>query len=196
MKLIFVRHGETSHNVKGHIHKRGDDALLTEKGKLQIMDCANVLKQQNINGLYTSPETRARESAELLAKDLAVEIQIANFEERDWGDWEGKTWNEIKETLDKLPLDERHSFVPPNGESWQQMEDRLKKALEEITRTNHPAACIVTHSGVLRALMRILKDAPLEEGIAYDFDNGSITIFEHKNGKYTELVVNDVKHLP
>ncbi len=93
-----------------------------------------------------------------------------------------------------MDLKERYTFVPPNGESWELMNHRLKVALETIGSTNKNVA-VVTHGGAMRALMPLLMDMPKEHSFQFDFDNASITIFEKTDDRYKELVSNSTAHL-
>ena len=94
-----------------------------------------------------------------------------------------------------MPLSKRYTFFPPQGESWQQMEMRLQKALNIILASSATVAAIVTHGGALRAIMPVLTNLPLESSFGHQFHNGSITIFDYDNGKYHQVKVNDTSHL-
>lgn len=77
----------------------------------------------------------------------------ANFRECSFGDWEQKTYNELKEqTLYRKWLDDPRQIAPPNGESMQAMESRVLQAfLETIEKLEQPV--IVTHGGPIRFLL-------------------------------------------
>ncbi len=195
MKLIFIRHAETVKNAEGLMHKTGDSALLTSLGKSQMNKVSKLLKKEKVSILYCSPEARAKESAVVLNKFLKVKIIVlGELAERKWGEWEKRSWPEIQEDLKNMPLEERYNFIPPKGESWKQMEERLKKALK-IIEENRGNPGIVTHMGALRGLMPILLEEGKEAGIKYEFDNASISIFEHFKNHYKKIKINDVRHL-
>lgn len=195
MKLILIRHGETDKNVGNITHHTGDLTKLNDTGIKQIKKTANSLIKYNPKSVYSSPEKRTIQSAEIIAKSLKVKINILNeFKERNWGDWEGKPWEEIKKVLDPMTLEERFKFVPPGGESWQQMEERIKKGSEKVIDQNLDAA-IVTHAGKLRGLMPVLKKEPRGSSFKYDFKNASITIFDFQNGKFKSVIENSTSHI-
>lgn len=77
----------------------------------------------------------------------------ANFRECSFGDWEQKTYNELKQdTLYKNWLDNPREVAPPNGESLEQMEERVLHAFYEVVEeVEHPV--IVTHGGPIRFLL-------------------------------------------
>lgn len=196
MRIIFLRHGETNVNVEGKTHVTGDASELTENGINQIFNAVSVLNKYNVEKIYCSPEKRAHQSAELASKKLNISLEVLDgLRERNWGDWEGKPWNEIKEVLDKFNLEERYNFIPPNGESWKQIESRLNESLKKVISGKENCVCVVTHTGSLRGLIPILKNQEKKVSLKYDFENGSITIFDFENNKFNEVVVNDTSHL-
>lgn len=200
MKLLLIRHGQTEVNASGSMHTLNDDAGLSELGLLQAQKLIRVCKDHGVQMLYSSNENRAKQTADVIAEGLGTKNNPTNaLHERNWGDWEGRTWPEIKSELDTMTVQERYSFVPPSGESWQQMETRLKQCVDNIVVDGEAkqvnAIAIVTHGGALRGLMPILKNTPKEMSLKYDFENASVTIFEYENGLYTEVVVNDTTHL-
>ena len=196
MRFIFIRHGETEKNIKKLTHKTGDSTKLTKKGIRQIKECTPILKENKVEIIYYSPEKRAKESADIISKELKLKIKaLKDFKERNWGEWEGRPWEDIKSSLDKMSLKERYNFIPPKGESWKAMELRLNRALKLIIKGKERCVCIITHMGSLRGLMPIINNEPKESSFKYEFENGSITIFDYKKEKYKEILVNDISHL-
>ncbi len=190
-----MRHGETEKNVDNLTHKHGEDTELNSKGRDQAAQLAAVCKRHNIHKIFCSPEARAVQTAHIIGSELDIRpIVLEGLTERDWGDWEGQPWSEIEAQLSQLSLDERRRFVPPHGESWEQMENRLLSSIDVILQENDSVA-VVTHAGALRALMPPLKREPLENSFSYEFDNASVTIFRQKNGMLTQTLENDTSHL-
>lgn len=196
MRLILIRHGQTDVNAQGLIHKISDEAGLNDIGKKQIESVTEVIKKNNGEIIFSSEEKRAVESAEIIARGIGKKHQtLSLLNERNWGDWQIKSWNEIEKFLNGLSIEKRYTFVPPNGESWQQMENRLQKALNIFNNQNTETVVIVTHGGALRGLMPLLTNSPRQTSLTYEFNNASITIFDYKDNRYNEIVVNDISHL-
>jgi len=194
MKVFFIRHGETEKNIQGIVHTANDEVSLNITGKKQAEKIAEKYPQLEI--LYTSPEKRANETAQIIAGKLSIEVNIINeLRERNWGDWEGKTWEEIKKYLETLSLEQRYEFIPPNGESWKQMDERLKHFIEFLKQQTYQNVGVVSHGGVLRALIPIIKNQSPETSFKYDFSNASVSIFNYEKGIFTEELLNDVSHL-
>ena len=104
MNFYFTRHGETEWNVKKKIQGT-TDIPLDEKGIQQAKRLAETLLEKQRNGelhldrVYTSPQLRAAETARFSAEALGIEcIRLWDLREMDLGDWEGRNWDEIRET--------------------------------------------------------------------------------------------------
>lgn len=198
-KLILVRHGETGVNVEGKIHKHKDTECLTANGILQMEKTSDALRKYKPGVVYHSKTYRAKQSAEIIARSLETPIiEVEGLEERNFGDYAGLSYQELKEKagLENMSFEERYTFHPPNGESWRETEERLLKALSKILAENKGEnVVIITHGGAIRIYMPILLGLAKEESYKYDPDNASITVFEYKDSKFTQVVYNDTSHL-
>ncbi len=111
--------------------------------------------------VYSSPLTRTKK----LAIDLFGDTVI--FDDRlmelNFGDWEGKAWDEIKDPfLDKWMED----FVNKkcsNGESFIMLHERVMSFLEELKKIKCQNVAIITHGGVIRTLQAIHKNIELKD---------------------------------
>lgn len=197
MRIYFIRHGETDTNVSGKLHSSGDLRELNETGIEQMKKVSGVLKKVEIERIYSSKEKRAVESAKILSDVIGKPvIQIEGMQERNWGEFTGKPWSEVAKVLEPMSLQERYEYIPENGESWREFEERLIKTLNKIVYDNNGGnIAIVTHGGAIRALMPYLLGTGREESYKYDPDNASITVFDLKKGKFYPVVVNDLSHL-
>lgn len=196
-KLVLVRHGETKTNVGGKLHIAGDLEKLTKKGRAQIKITAKYLGSLNPATIYCSKEKRAGESAEIISKICnAPLLAINGLEERNWGDFSNKTWDEVKEVLEPMSLEKRYNYVPPKGESWKEVEERIIKTIDHILKDNQgKVVVVVSHAGTIRILMPYLLKAPKEETFKHNPDNASITIFDYSRGKFEKERINDTSHL-
>jgi broad specificity phosphatase PhoE len=195
--IILLRHGETHTNVKNVLPKFNDPDNLTEVGIRQIELASKHLKGLGLNVLYASNKNRALQSAEIVGNICNLEVQILEgMEERNWGDYSGKSWSEIKSILDPLTLEERYNYTPPKGESWRIFEQRLITAIKNINSINHDKViCVVTHGGSIRALIPFLLNIPKEESFKYDPKNSSISIFEFNGENMKALTIDNIEHL-
>lgn len=196
VKLLFIRHGQTELNQQNRLHKRDDEIGLDDIGRDQACKVAVECKSQKVEAIYSSTERRAIETAEIIGQDLGLRpTPLKALRERDWGDWTDRGWDDIKAELETMNLEARYKFVPPNGESWEQMDKRLRKTLNVINSTRKDVVAIVMHGGALRALMPILKKVPKEHAFEFDFSNASITFFDYQYGNYKMIAENLTSHL-
>ena len=96
------------------------------------------------------------------------------------GKWEGYTWKEVKENFSdeyQVWRDNRRYQVPPKGESYQQLLDRLLPAIDDIIKKEKDNTLIVTHSAVIMTLMSYVYDTPFEE-MARNYKTGNAQIVE------------------
>ena len=197
-KLILIRHGETVKNLLGRIHNYSDDDILTEDGTKQVLKTAEAIKSYKLDIIVSSREKRAKQTGEIIASVLKVKFDfIDGLEERNWGVYAGKSWSEIEAVLKNMSLEERYKFVPENGESWQQFENRLIKSIKFlIDKFPGKNLVVVTHGGVIRVLMPFLLGLPKEESFKYDLPNASISVFEIlSSDKFRKETVGSVDHL-
>ncbi len=98
--FVFVRHGESEHNVQSVLNSSEDKEYhLTEKGKKQIAAIAQKLKKRQNVVIYSSPFLRAKESAEIIADNLEINKNSINIDQRirefNLGDFDGKLFTEF-----------------------------------------------------------------------------------------------------
>ena len=140
--FYFLRHGETELNanrlVAGSI-----DTELTAAGRQQARDAAEVLARCAIDGIYSSPLRRARDTAVPVAEKLGLDVVIVpELSERHWGALEGQ------------PRGSRVRGVMPEGA--ESTADFMARVHSGLARISAEAPLIVGHSGVFRVLCRTL----------------------------------------
>ncbi len=182
MKLYMVRHGETNWNIENRIQGQ-QDTELNEKGRQQARELADKLAggDYQISVIYTSAKKRACETAQIVGDKLGVKPKIQpGIEEINFGKWEGYMWKQVREQFPQeyqIWRDNRRYQVPPEGESYQQLLDRLLPALGEIAKGSEGNALVVTHSAVIMTLMSYLYDTPFEDMVKH-YKTGNAGIVE------------------
>ena len=169
--LTLMRHGESEKNILGIFDDSIDKCPLTEKGEQQAKNAVESLKEKKIDVIYCSPVLRAKETAEIVAKELGLSVIVENcLKEIDSGVWDGNKIDDLSQNhgrakYNELPIDEFYKAKRgETGESWQDAEMRMQKSIEKITRENDGKnILIVSHQGPLIYLMRALKDLDLEQ---------------------------------
>jgi alpha-ribazole phosphatase len=83
----------------------------------------------------------------------------------NFGQWEGKTYGDLKELpLYQQWLSNPTSYCPPGGESFEEFTQRIKngwdKITEEILSRGVETCAIITHGGVIRYLLTEFAPKP------------------------------------
>ena len=164
-ELLLVRHGESTANARG-IWQGQMEFPLSEEGRRQAALAGRALARSPLDGLYSSPLSRAFETAEIIRRETAFArepVPVDGLSERSGGMLEGRTWAEQEETNPEfakkflgIPEEERWALV--GAETDEQVMERFGRALSWI-RVRHPEGSrlvIVSHGGVTRAFLRDL----------------------------------------
>lgn len=130
--LILIRHGESVANAEGLLLGR-TDAELTEKGVAQASSVPQLLRDP-ILVLRTSPLSRARHTAALLAIDVPVEVD-ERWVEVDYGEFECQPLSDIPADIWRQ-WQRDPGFRPVGGESLAEVDDRVAAACDELFSTD------------------------------------------------------------
>lgn len=90
--IIFARHGQSDGNANGYIAKA--DTMLTGAGVAQAKETGSKLKDKGITKIVCSPMIRAKQTAEVIATVLGIDVRhieiLSELRERGFGQVEGK----------------------------------------------------------------------------------------------------------
>ncbi|HQS10500.1 MAG: phosphoglycerate mutase [Rhizobiales bacterium 24-66-13] len=182
-RLFLVRHGETDWNVAGRLQGRRDIPL-NSLGRAQSAQVGRVLHQLagDVAPLtfVSSPLMRAVETMRILRTTLDLPAAGYHLDphlaELSFGRWEGSTWPELKRR-DSLAVRARErapwTFVPPEGESYEMLCVRASTALDRLKDED---AVVVTHGGVIRALLHTKAGMPQEEAALLPVRQGAVYV--------------------
>jgi probable phosphoglycerate mutase len=137
---------------------------LSERGRAQASLAGHGLSRQPFEGLYSSPLSRAFETAEIIRDRTGFAgevVPVEGLSERNGGILEGHTWAEQEQRNPELakkflaiPEEERWALV--GAETDEEVIARFQDALSSI-RALHPGGArivVVSHGGVMRAFLR------------------------------------------
>jgi alpha-ribazole phosphatase len=183
-RLVLVRHTEPQEDARGRCYGSLDIGL-SASGRDHARELASRLACLDYGAVYSSPRTRARETAEPIAAARGLELVTDDgLRELDFGELEGRTYDEIAKSKPDLyrawmETPTRVSF--PGGESFADLKERAVVALDRI-RDAHEATIVVTHGGVLRAGIAAWLSMPDEAIFRLDQRYGGVTIVDWLEG--------------
>ncbi len=170
MEIYLIRH--TKVNIAKDICYGQSDVSLAETFEAEFQFIQTKINDPENFICYTSPLTRCKTFAcKLSPKKVIVEPRLM---ELNFGDWELKSWDSIgKQAFDSWHSDFVNNTVP-GGESYLQLSNRVISFVKEITE-NKENTILVTHGGVIRALLSYFSGLPLENSFRFRIDYGGIT---------------------
>lgn len=152
--VLLARHGETDDNAASRFQGRRDPSL-NANGRAQALILAETVAGEGLVALYASPLMRARETAEIVAAQLGLELSFdERFMEADCGDWAGKLYAEaIAEDPEGFAAWRRAdpAFRFPGGESVAEQAVRVAAALASVRAAGCLPALVICHGGTIRA---------------------------------------------
>ena len=149
-QFYFIRHGETEYNAKELCAGGTTDIPLNSTGISQAENLNVTLNQINFGAVFSSPLTRAMQTAKLATKQIPR--LHTNLREWELGDFEGTPANLFLNYIADLPLE----HVLPGGESKAAFFTRTIAAINEIL-TAHENPIIVAHGGTYWAILKALE---------------------------------------
>jgi broad specificity phosphatase PhoE len=160
VKVVYLaRHGQTEWNVEGRKQGRLDSPL-TPQGLVQVGRNAELLSNEPVDGIYTSPLRRAHTTAEVFAATLRLPVHVLDdLAELDHGEWSGLTAQEIEAGWPgqlAVRQREKYEYRFPGGESYRDAEDRAGRALAEVARAGVRRPLLVSHEMIGRMVLKQL----------------------------------------
>jgi broad specificity phosphatase PhoE len=197
MECWLVRHGESTWNTVGRF-QGWRDASLSPRGLRQARALAARLATTRFDGLYTSPLSRARDTALACRSALGLEpVAMADLREVGLGAWEGLTVEAVQvqdgeryRRWLEAPVD----HPPPGGEPMGGLARRVGAALSELC-ARHPTGrvIVISHGAAISSALCGWLGRPLDAIWSLGLDNASITRVVLPAGRL--LGVNETGHL-
>ncbi len=202
MKILFVRHGETSWNESKKF-QGNRDVILNKRGRIQANITGEFLKEKHCDSevLFTSDLSRAYETSLIVNNFLHKKFIVRkNLREVNVNIWGGKTLNYIKDKYDKQLSDwnTNSKYHLPGLESHCEIKNRMKEEILQIIEENkkRKKIIIVSHGVAIKAFLSFLYDRKLEEVIhEIKLKNCSISEIDYSEGIFKIEEINFHKHL-
>jgi alpha-ribazole phosphatase/probable phosphoglycerate mutase len=191
-RLVLLRHAEPEEDSRGRCYGSLDVGL-SPAGLEHAKRLARDLAALPLDAVYSSPRRRALDTAAQIATvhGLATEVDD-RLRELDFGILEGRRYEEIERSEPELfrawmETPTEASF--PGGESYDDLRLRAVAACDEI-RGCHGCALVVTHGGVVRAVVSECLAIPAAAIFRLDQSYGGVTIVDWIEGTPIVRVLN------
>jgi broad specificity phosphatase PhoE len=188
----LIRHGDTG--VRNMLSGRMSGLHLSETGRRQAAELAELLRGIRIDAIYSSPLERTIETAQAIASVSGLAIRLANeVIEVDFGEWTGKTFDEIeKDSRWQRFIMLRSSAEAPAGESFRQVQNRCVGWMERTRQSSEDKTIVVvSHGDPIKSMVMYYIGLHIDMYDRFEIGNASVTTIVLGSGKPKILTLNN-----
>lgn len=187
LEVYLIRHGETEWSAAGK-HTSRTDLPLTPRGEEQARSLAGRIDPADFGLVLSSPRLRARHTAELAGFTGPHEpVLDEDLVEWGYGDYEGLTSEEIRETVPGWTVWDHPS---PGGETAEQVRQRLDRVIARIRDSGAERVVCFGHGHALRALTLCWLEFDLGRGNQFPLHTGTVSVLGTEKGEPAVLQWN------
>ena len=197
--IFLIRHGETSWNRR-KIFRGTADIPLNDTGRAQARHLANVLASRRIDAAYSSPLSRATETAQIILEPHGIVAKNSDgLRDIDYGAWTGieddevaRRWPDEHACWGRTP----HTMRLPDGDMLIDVFKRAMAAVEDIAQHHQgQTIVVVAHRVVNKLLVLGMLTLGLERFPFIRQDNCCLNEFERIDRGYIVISLNDTHHI-
>ena len=179
-RLVLLRHAEPEEDSRGRCYGSLDVGL-SPAGLQHAERLARDLAGLALDGVYSSPRRRALDTAARIAAARGLVPAVDDrLRELDFGILEGRRYEEIERSepeLFRAWMETPTEVTFPGGESYDDLRRRAVAVCDEI-RGRHGCALVVTHGGVVRAVVSECLAIPAAAIFRIDQSYGGLTVVD------------------
>jgi alpha-ribazole phosphatase len=199
-RLYLVRHGEVVRQGQGTF-LGFTDLGLSNQGKRQIQALAAYLKGGSFDQAYASDLKRAMDSARLIFSGRGIKpLACPDFREMNMGDWDGKSWKEIKKKnpdLSPFFFYNLKQFRFPGGETWSQFRGRVLQGLKGLLKEGQgKTVLLAAHAGVNRIILAQALGLRFQNMFFMDQGYACLNIIEYYGDFSKVILMNGIFYNP
>lgn len=190
MLVYVIRHGQSESNL-GHYFPGKEGVHLTEKGIEDAKRAGRILSSIRFTHIYASDYIRAIETARNAIPGCSP-ILDERLRECDYGSLAGLEVSHVKELYGESFLENqrKRDYSPYGGESTPQQIKRVTAFVKDLEFLKEDSiVAVFCHEGTVKSFLC----AALEQELNFRRirgDNGSVAVFEFKDGKWTLIKWN------
>ncbi len=188
MNFYLVRHGQTDWNILKKIQGT-EDIPLNDMGRIQAASCAQALSTIPFEAIYTSPLSRAKETAQIISSyhnHIPVFVE-PGLTESDYGQGSGLTYKEFHSSYPEYP-----QILPKDMEESDKLRSRICLAIRSCAEKHLDATILlISHGASINAFLHLVTDGICGSGITH-LKNTSISKFSFcaSRGQFSLLYHN------
>jgi probable phosphoglycerate mutase len=179
-RFLLIRHAAID-GLGERIAGRMAGVALNAGGREQAARLARRLAGESIDAIYSSPQLRCTETAQTVAIVLGLKVQIAEqLDEIDFGDWTGKSYEELKLLPEWRAFNALHSSIRiPNGELLLEVQARVVGRMSRLC-ADHPGrtVALVSHGDPIRLALAHQLGMPIDFLMRFEIGPAAISAVE------------------
>lgn len=190
--FYLVRHGACD-GLGEMLWGRSGNVCLNEAGKAQTQRLAERFSGVKLAAVYSSPLARTLETAEAIARAARLEVQQnPAFNEIDFGEWSGKSFDELSRDEHWRRFNTQRSVASiPGGESFLDVQTRVVAELERLSdRHNDTRVAIVSHADVIKTAVGYVAGTPIDLLQRFEISPCSVSVIATNEHETKLLAVN------
>ena len=181
-KIIIIRHGSVDCKYDD-CYLGSMDVPLAQKGLKESAAIGKYIADINCDYIFASPMLRVKQTLETaLAPEKIKDVEYKeNLREINFGDWEGKSFPEIKAQYpDEVNswVEGSHGFSFPHGDKLENFYGRIELFKKTLMETPGSTIMVFAHGGVILALICSILGLEKDKMLAFKIDRGSISFLE------------------
>ncbi len=170
MDIYLIRHTQTAADP-GLCYGQSDIAL-ADSFPDEAENLHDKLPEFDENcKVFSSPLGRCLQLAQTFSDTVTTD---ARLQELDFGAWEGKRFDDIDADALQHWMDNFVTAAPPNGENFEDLYRRADSFWQDLLATEAKQVLVITHAGVIRALLARALNLPLANSFQLRVDSGSV----------------------
>lgn len=201
VRIILIRHGETTWNIEGR-YQGQEDTPLSTRGLQQGQQLAEALKNIPLDFCISSPLQRSYQTCKFCADLHQLPVAAdARLTEINHGDWEGVLAPDIARQYPK-EFEQWHTaphlvqMPGAGGESLEDVRCRVRAAFDEyVQKYDGKTILVAAHDAVNKAIICDILGLGMEHFWQIKQDNTCINVLEYNEGTWRLVLLNSVNHI-
>lgn len=175
--VLLVSHAH-AHAIDIRLAGRTPGVHLSERGHAELPRLRQEFAAIPLDAVYSSPLVRARETAEPIATDHGLGVDIEDdLNEIDFGDWTGSSFDLLRSDPRWDAFNGRRgTAIVPNGERPSALQRRAVTLLTRLAdRHRDGTIAVVSHAEVIRSAVLWFAGRSLDDFDQFPIDTASVT---------------------